>query len=414
MKRICAFALLLAAALLSCTAFAKDRLVVYTSFEDSDYRKPPLNRVIAAFERKHGISISFAKKTALSTDDHHEAYLRLLSSKSGAPDIMQIDGIRIPEFASMGYIVDLTDFFPKSEQAKFFKNSIQEATWNDRIWAYPYFVAFGFIIYRKDLVDVPPKTWAELIEVAREKQTKDLYGYVGQMARYEGLTCNALEFMWSSGGNPQFDRGGEIFSSRDARGLKLMVDIVNKHRITPPEQLNYKEHEGIQLLREGKVIFLRHWPLAMFKSGMAGKRHLKKYGVMPIPRGEGGAAGYSTLGDWTLAVNKNSKNVRKAVRLVQLLTSEAVQKQLALGLLRLPVRKSLYRDAQIVELYPWMQDVYRSLLTAKLRPRSQYYPEISRIMQGEVHLALEGKISPQKAIERVNKKIRAFMETAGR
>jgi multiple sugar transport system substrate-binding protein len=411
MNRLFASIIFVALLCLPAMAMAGEKLVIYGSFEEEQMQHPLVKDAIRDFERKHDIKLSFVMKTPLSSDELHEAYHRVLSAKSDVPDIMQIDVVRIPEFASMGYLVDLTNYITQSELDQFFPRSIDEVRWNKRLWAYPYFVAFGMILYRKDLMKDPPQTWNELIEIARKNQKDGLYGYVGQMALDEGFTCNVLEFLWSNGSDPQFIRGSRIFSARDVESLQLMVDIVNKYGLTPPDQLKFKEHEGMQLTKDGNIIFLRHWPQGIFKLKDYGRRSEERYAIMPIPRGPSGKMGYSSLGGWTMAINKHSKHKKVAIEFLKLFTSDKFQKHLALSLRKLPVKKALYKDPDVVKEYPWIEETFPLLVNAKNRPRSPYYPEISKIIQQEFHLALEGKISAKDAIDRAEKKIHAFFES---
>lgn len=414
MKRTILYAIFIVVLCIPSLASARDKLVVYSSLDPSILDYAPIRRSIEVFERKYGVEVKFVRKAVRSSDELHEAYLRLLSGGSDVPDILQIDVIRVPEFASMGYLVDLTGKMSPSERSAFFKNTMDEAMWDGRIWAYPFFTTFGFILYRKDLVGEPPETWEKLIKIAKKLQSKDIYGYVGQMAPYEGLTCNVLEFIWSNGGNPLFGTSGSVFSPRDVEALQIMIDMVVKHHITPPDGLKFKEEEGLQLLSGGKFVFLRHWPRAMLKLHELGKSTSEKYAFMPIPRGPSGKRGYASLGGWMLGINPHSKNPKAALELIRLLTGESFQKHVLLQVGRMSVRKSVYQDAEVRKAYPWIESMLPMLMTARRRPRSPFYPEISKIIQDEFHLALEGKISAAAAVERAQRKISMFMRSTGK
>ncbi|MDP9383067.1 MAG: extracellular solute-binding protein [Chloroflexota bacterium] len=85
----------------------------------------------------------------------------------------------------------------------------------------PWFGDFGMLYYRTDLLEKygynsPPKTWDELEQMARavmqgeRANRQDFTGFVFQGAAYEGLTCNALEWLASAGGGDIVTPEGEV------------------------------------------------------------------------------------------------------------------------------------------------------------------------------------------------------------
>jgi len=420
MKRIYSlFAIIILVMCFALRAQARKKLVVFWNFDEKNAYNNHLKNAVAEFEKRHNVSISLVKRRPLSTDELHEAYISIFSSGSTTPDVFQIDGIRIPEFAELNSIVDITDHLPRNERGRFFSNSIEEVSWKGRLWAFPLFSAVGMLAYRKDILDKhgipPPKNWKELIDAAGKLQSENFHGYVGQMANYEGLVCNALEFFWSNGGNPKFEVPSDLTTAQTVEGLQLMVDLVNKYRITPKDQLKFKEDEGFQLLMSGRALFTRQWPGDWLSPDYDRyPRTITHVGVMPMPRGPSGTRGVSTLGGWSVAINRNSRNVDLAIKFARFVTNEANQKQYFLKWGHLPTRRALYRDRDVVRNYPWLKDIYPIVVNAKLRPRTPFYPEISEIMQRELHLALEQKIQPQQALERIEKKIASFLKSVNR
>src|SRR3546814_9401020 len=84
-------------------------------------------------------------------------------------------------------------------------------TVDDQLVAVPWFVDAGLLYYRRDLLEkhgkTVPKTWRDLTETTRAivpaEQAAgdgDLLGFVWQGRAYEGLTCIALEWVASQGG----------------------------------------------------------------------------------------------------------------------------------------------------------------------------------------------------------------------
>src|SRR5205823_674100 len=123
-------------------------------------------------------------------------------------DVMMIDVIWPGAFAP-----NLVDLGPKLGDAA--KNHYEGIVANDtvggKLVSMPWFGDFGMLFYRKDLlqkynISAPPKTWDELEQQAtmivngEKASNPNFTGFVFQANAYEGLTCNALEWIASSGG----------------------------------------------------------------------------------------------------------------------------------------------------------------------------------------------------------------------
>ena len=104
----------------------------------------------------------------------------------------------------------LLDLKPYSNgvESQHFPAIVQNNTIDGKLLAMPWFTDAGLMYYRKDLLEkykVPaPTTWEEMTAAAQKIQdgeraagNKDMYGFVFQGKAYEGLTCNALEWVTS-------------------------------------------------------------------------------------------------------------------------------------------------------------------------------------------------------------------------
>ena len=91
----------------------------------------------------------------------------------------------------------------------------------------PWFGDFGILYYRTDLLrkygySKPPTTWAQLGAMAKKIQdgeqasNPNFYGFVYQGNAYEGLTCDALEWLASSGGGHFIDNGKATINNPQA------------------------------------------------------------------------------------------------------------------------------------------------------------------------------------------------------
>ena len=131
-------------------------------------------------------------------------YQQLLAGKSGDIDVLTLDNIWVGALAA--HLVDLKEKVPAEELSAHFEAALADSTIEGKLLAMPWFVDAGLMFYRKDLLEkygkAEPRTWVELTETAKSIQeqeraagNKDMWGYVWQGRAYEGLTCDALEWV---------------------------------------------------------------------------------------------------------------------------------------------------------------------------------------------------------------------------
>ncbi len=170
------------------------------------------------------------------------------------------------------------------------------------------------LYFRRDLLakyGAPvPQTWRQLTEIARNIQESErtagrtrMWGFVWQGRAYEGLTCNALEWIHSAGGGNLVDTTGKITIDNEsaARALTLAASWVGT--ITPPGVLDYTEEEARAAFQAGDAVFMRNWPYALALANRPESPVAGKTGIAPLPRGDQGPPS-ATLGGSQLAVSR--------------------------------------------------------------------------------------------------------------
>ena len=146
-------------------------------------------------------------------------------------------------------------------------------------------------------------------------------GFVFQAKAYEGLTCDALEWVNSFGGGTIVDDKGKITinNPKAAAALDLAASWVGK--IAPEGVLNYAEEESRGVFQSGNAVFMRNWPYAWALGNAPDSAIKGKIGVSALPMGGADGKHAAALGGWQLAVSKYSANPDAAADLVKYLTS---------------------------------------------------------------------------------------------
>jgi trehalose/maltose transport system substrate-binding protein len=345
-----------------------------------------------------------------STTDQFGQYRLWLAAGATDIDLYQTDVIWAPQLAD--HFVDLTEA-AKDLAPQHFPSIIESQTVNGKLVAMPIFTDAPALYYRKDLLDkhgkTVPATWAELTETAqfiqdaeRAEGKADVWGFVWQGNAYEGLTCNALEWVKSFGGGQIVEADGTISINNENAVAALETVKGWVGTISPEGVLAYQEEEARGVWQTGNAVFMRNWPYA-YGLGNGDDSAVKGlFGVAPLPVGGEGNTSAATLGGWNVAVSKYSTKQEAAISLALYLGGPEAQKQRAINESNLPTIIALYDDADIAAaqpIIPQWKDVFLNAVPRPSAPTLGKYNEVSAKFWSAVHNTLSGNGSAAENLE---------------
>ncbi|VAW10833.1 Maltodextrin ABC transporter, substrate-binding protein MdxE [hydrothermal vent metagenome] len=374
------------------------------------------------FEAETGHTVSIVSMPP-STTDQFGQYRLWLAAGNADIDVYRTDVIWAPQLAN--HFVDLTEA-TRDVIGDHFEAIVESQTVNGKLVAIPMFTDAPALYYRKDLLDKygasVPKTWGQMAATAEMIQNKEraggnagMQGFVFQGAAYEGLTCDALEWVKSNGGGQIVEPDGTISINNEkaAAALDMAASWIGK--ISPKGVLAYKEEESRGVWQTGNAVFMRNWPYAYALGNSDDSAVKGKFDVTTLPVGASGTQSAATLGGWNLAVAKYSKNVDAAIELAKYLASNKAQKYRALENSRLPTIKSLYEDADIKARQPiiprWKQ-VFLNAVPRPSAPTKRKYNEVSKEFWSAVHATLSGNGSGSENLKKLEAKLRRLKGSA--
>ena len=339
--------------------------------------------------------------TPNSTTERLALYQQLLAAGAKDIDVFQIDVIWPGILGT--HFVDLAPYSNGAEKDHF-ASIVDNNTVNGQLVAMPWFTDAGVLYYRTDLLEKygkePPTTWQELTATAKEIQDAEraagngqLWGFVWQGKAYEGLTCDALEWIDSFGGGEIVDAEGNITvnNPKAVEAIALAASWVGT--ISPEGVLNYAEEEARGVFQSGNAVFMRNWPYAWALGNNDDSPVKGKIGVVALPKGGDDGKNTGTLGGWQLAVSKYSDNPEVAASLVMYLTSYEEQKRRAIKGSYNPTINALYEDAEVLEANPFFGSLFDTFANAVARPSrvtGANYNKVSNEFWNAVHAALSG------------------------
>ena len=377
-----------------------------------------------AWAKQSGNSVKVVPAPERSNERYFQ-YLDLLGRHDSGADVLEIDVIWPSALAD-----ELVDLGPKIAP-EVLKAHLPQIVANDtvagRLVAMPWFTDAGMLYYRKDLLDkyaVPvPETWSELADTALMIQTAeraagspDLWGLVFEGQAYEGLTCNALEWIDAYGGGTIVDREGRITVDNPAAALALGLAAAWVGTIAPARVTQFVEEDARITFERGNALFMRNWPYA-WSLLQADDSPLKgKVGVAPLPKGGAHGRHSATLGGWQLAVSRYSKNQAAAIDLVRYLVSPAEQKRRAIEGSFAPTIASLYQDPEILAANPFFAELAKVLEGAVARPSAAtgaQYAKVSSLFWETAHATLNGYGTARDNLARLDSRLRLLQARAG-
>lgn len=379
-------------------------------------------RLIERFNRQYRgrievvpVNLPFTK---FSTNERKELLARSLRSKGDRIDVFAVDLIWVPRFARWAQPLDI--YFSAQERARMLDDAMESCIFQEHLVAMPFYIDIGLMYYRRDLLRRLPGaaaleerlrasiTWEEFIALGEQyrRDHKDPF-YLFAAKNFEGLICSYIEALM--GQNRSIFAGDtvQLDTPESRKALRLLVDLVQAYRLTPPVVVNYDEVQVYRHALAQDALFFRGWPgfkRHFAEPGLEAKLAEVEIAALPHFRGTAPAAVY---GGWNLMISNFSSHKPAAVEFLKFVMREENQALLYETGGYIPVSQALYEDSLF---YRDKTDLkyYRQLLENGIhRPFVVNYTQISDIISYYVHLAVKGEIGVEAALQQATHAINA-------
>jgi len=355
--------------------------------------------------------------TPNSATERLALYQQILAAGSSDIDVYQVDVIWPGILAN--HFIDLSEHIADDQISQHFPAIVENNTVDDSLVAMPWFTDAGILYYRKDLLEKygkeAPTTWQELTATAQEIQDGEraegndkMWGFVFQAKAYEGLTCDALEWVDSFGGGAIVAEDGSITINNPQAAEALDTAAGWIGTIAPEGVLNYGEEEARGVFQSGNAVFMRNWPYAWALGNAPDSAVNGKIGVSALPKGGADGKNTGALGGWQLAVSKYSDNPELAADLVAYLTSYDEQKRRAIKGSYNPTIEALYKDDEVLAATPFFGELYDTFVNAVARPSKVTggkYNQVSAEFFNASHDVLSGQSTGAESVEALESKL---------
>jgi multiple sugar transport system substrate-binding protein len=379
-----------------------------------------LPKLIEKFNQQNEGKIKVTHREMPSDTGQYFDQLRTeFQAGGGEIDVIGGDVIWPAQFAANGWILDLSDQF--TDTGAFLPGPMQANTYDGKVWGVPWYTDAGLLYYRKDLMEQagfsgPPATWEDLKEqtLGAQQDSGTKYGFVFQGAEYEGGVCNGCEYIWTHGGNvldPEDPSKVVIDSPESVAALQTYHSMIAEG-VSPQAVLSYKEDESHAAFLRGDAVSMRNWPYVYALLSDPAESEIKpdQVGVAAIPVSEGNPS-YSTLGGWNFFINAASDKQEEAWEFIKFMTAPEQLKTNALDGSRLPPRRSLYEDPEVLEKVPVAKLGKEAIIgNSTPRPVSPFYSDMSLELAKQYNAALAGEVSPEQAVQTLQDQLQQIVE----
>jgi multiple sugar transport system substrate-binding protein len=380
-------------------------------------QRPDVMRQILDLFQQRNPGIRAEVEVGGATSDQQQQYLNtVLTSRDAVIDLMLIDVIRPAQFAAAGWAEPLDQYLGAEREAMMgrYLPAYREANIvGGRVIALPYFADAQFLYYRTDLLQKynlqVPRTWEELMAASRTvlqgENNQNLRGFATAGAPIEGTVCTLLVPMWGAGGQFLNAQGRPNVNSAEIRRSFQLWSDMRSQNVTPTNLAEIPTDRIRVDFQAGNLLFAMQWGYAWNRFQNDADSQVKdRVRVAPLPAFAGNQPA-TCIGGWQVAVSAFSRNKAAAVQLARFMSSPEVSKMQAILASHLPVFPEVYSDPDVLRANPWFEFARNSVVTARSRPVSPDYPEISEILRTNMNAFLAGTRTADQAISDMNSRL---------
>jgi multiple sugar transport system substrate-binding protein len=354
----------------------------------------------------------FEQKTGIKVNQTQVQYNELLDKITtavqggGDVDVIEMDTIWTAQFASAGWVEDLTNQVTDAIKKDVPQSAFSAVTYEGKVWGMPWFNSAKHLFYNAKLLkdagfDNPPATLDEFAQQAKALTKEGQWGSVWSWKQSEALICDWVAIMFTNPNAKILDDSGKaVFNTQGGtEALQWMVDLLYTHKAADPASLEYTESDVQKALETGKYALTYNWEGTLPEANDPAKSQAAPNVKIALLPGSKDVKSSSVNGSEGWAILQQAKNKDAAWQLLQYMISPDWQKKSAEIAGDYPVLSSLYSDPDLqknVQDFAIYGEQFKYLA---VRPQVPGYAQKSDIIQLHLHEALLNKASPKDAMD---------------
>jgi len=347
-----------------------------------------------------------------TADDQRVQMVRRLAAKDDSMDILGMDVTWTQEFASANWIREFTGAIKAEVEGGTLEAPLASAQYDGKLYAAPNNTNVQLLWYRKDLVPDPPKTWDEMIQMARQLKSQGKpYQVMTMGAQYEGLVVFFNSLVASAGGHVVDDTGKKaVMDEGTVKALEVMKNFATAG-VTSPSFPNAIEDDVRRAFQDGGGAFELNWPYVWASMQEDAPDMAAKVGWARYPAISADVPSRTTIGGSEQAVSRYSKHPDLAFDAIRCLRGPESQLYLAVNSGQAPSIESVYSRPEMEKAYPMRDTLLEELKTSAPRPRTPAYQNLSTVVAAE--LSPPAQIDPARTADSLRTSIQDAIDSKG-
>ncbi|HZG02514.1 MAG TPA: sugar ABC transporter substrate-binding protein [Streptomyces sp.] len=322
--------------------------------------------------------------------------LRMASSDS-LPDILELDGSELPQFAETGGLRPLDDLGVTTEGLS--DSAVSLGSFEGTAYGIARSVNSLALFYNTELLAEaglePPATWDELRAAAAELTRGDTYGMAFSATPDADGVYQFLPFFWSAGGDES-----RLDGEAGAAALRLWQDLVDEGSASRGV-VNWNQQDVNDQFIAGRAAMMINGP---WQVPSLSEQDDVDWAVASIPVPEAGRNPVPPIGGTVMTVPKGDRErERRAAEVLTCLNTEENQLAWAARVNNVPTRTAAARTYR--ERHPELAAFADLVTTARSRTAEvgTRWPVVQDALAGAFQSVLTGRADPRRALERAQR-----------
>ncbi len=371
----------------------------------------PGEELLKEFEEESGIKVNVEE---VSWDDIRDKVSIAAAGGEAAADVVEVDWSWVGEMNSAGWLEPIE----MSEEDKKDMPTLETFTIDDKVLAVPYANDYRIAYYneehfKKAGIEKAPETWDEVYAALKKLKESGVtkYPFTLPVNADESATTSMIWFAFARNG-VAFNEDGTLNEEAVLDALKFEQKLVDEELIDPAAK-TFSGMDCYRKLTSGEASFMVG-PTKFVGISNNPEESSVVGQIKPIllPGKEGTSQVTMPLPE-AIGITAFSKNKEEAKEFVKWYSSPEVQKKLYAQNSSIPTRNSvieeLINDGTIKNAGA-MLDQAKLIKSPFPKGVPDYYSEMSNTIYNNVNKMVLGEISPEKAFDTMDKKIKELVK----